>query len=202
MKDAPSPLPWVTGLTTLAGLAAVIGLGYLAWNHRPAAPAPGTNLATAPTLSPCRMDQDGYLRGSLHAAVNLDIDWRGEALACAGNARPDGTGLRLFFAGVAADSGERIVLVIGLEAGIAGLAGREVPASVTVIDEASSEFFHAGAGRCLSNVTAVQPLSDARFAYRVEGELYCAGAIPAVTGSHSVTLGDMAYAGRLALDPA
>jgi hypothetical protein len=148
------------------------------------------------------MPDDGYLRGRLHASTDLDIDWSGASLACAGNARPGEAGLRLFFAGQPEGSEDRLVLVIGLDAGIAGLAGREIPASVTLIDEASSQFFHAATGRCFSSVRAVQPLPDARYAYRIEGSLYCSGAIPAVSGEHSVTLGDIAYAGRLALDPA
>ena len=92
------------------------------------------------------------------------------------------------------------MLVLGFAADIAELAGREHPVNVTLIDEASSQFFHSPAERCFARIGEVTPLGGDPEAFRVEGDLYCAGAIASLTGPNSVTLGDMAFAGRLTLD--
>jgi hypothetical protein len=195
----PSPT-WLRAAAGLAGLAATGWLGYLALSQRPPAVATATAIPAAPALAACPLSPPGYLRGRLHGSDDLDIDWSGPALACAGNARPDNAGLRLFFAGHPGSDASRLVLVIGIDAPLARLAGHEHAARVTLIDEASSQFFHAGDGRCVARINAVAPLPGERFAYRVEGSLYCIGAIAAVSGDRSVTIGDLDFAGRLALD--
>jgi hypothetical protein len=191
---------WFSAISGLAGLITSLGLGYLALSQElpPPAVEQTAALAPPPPLEPCVMDRDGYWTGRVFGSEELDLDWRGNALTCAGNARPDGKGLRLFFAGFTAPGTDRLVLVLGIDAGIDGLAGREFPVSLTLIDEASSQFFHT-ADRCFTFIRDVAPLAAAG-SYRVEGDLYCAGAIPALSGTGSVTLGDMTYAGRITLD--
>jgi hypothetical protein len=201
--QAPEPRRsgWLNGLAGVAGVAASLWLGYLVMRIEPPLRPSASSLPSAPVLEPCTMTPDGYLRGRLRGSTDIVVDWSGPSLACAGNARPGGAGLRLFFAGRTGAGEDRLVLVIGLDADITGLAGRELPASVTLIDEASSQFFHTSGGRCFTSVDSVAPLAAGSYTYRVEGRLYCAGAIAAVAGERSVTLGDIAYAGRLALDP-
>lgn len=202
MQQPDSPTPaWLAAIATLAGIATAAWLGYLALSQELPAPRPAATerLGAPPSLAPCVMERNGFWRGRITGSASLDVDWSGADLACAGNARPAGRGLRLFFAGRPGAGTERLVLVIGIEAGLDELAGREHEASVTLIDEASSQFFHGAANRCFTRVREVAPLPDAR-SWRVEGELYCAGAIAAVAGVNSVTLGDMAYAGRLTLE--
>ncbi len=202
--SAPTRISWLSALSGVAGLIATLWLGFqvLTLRLQAPAPAPATGGTAAldppPPLEPCHLgDREGFLAGRMFGSEALEIDWRGDALACAGNARPDGGGLRLFFAGNPAGAPERLVLVLGIGAGIDGLAGRESPVSVTLIDEASSQFFHSAADRCFTLVRDVAALGDG--SYRLEGDLYCVGAIPAVSGAASVTLGDMKYAGRLTL---
>ena len=201
-NHAPAGSPWSSSLSGLAGLAAALGLGYLALSQRLPAPTvqQRERFGAPPMLAPCTMDRDGYFTGRIFASTAVDIDWSGNALTCAGNARPDGQGLRLFFAGQLGESDDRLVLVLGIAAGVADLAGREHPVSLTLIDEASSQFFHSQPDRCFTRIREVTPLGGGHEAFRVEGDLYCAGAIASVTGSNSVTLGDMAFAGRLTLD--
>jgi hypothetical protein len=191
----------LSGFVGTAGLAAIGWLGYQVLSLQLPVHARESTARAAPELALCRMPTNGYLRGRLHGTADLDIDWSGAALACSGNARPGDAGVRLFFAGHPAGSEDRLVLVIGIGADVAQLAGRELPASVTLIDEASSQFFHSGDDRCLTRISAVEPLPDERYSYRVAGDLYCAGAVPAVAGGGTVTLGDLAFAGRLVLDP-
>ncbi|WKZ12299.1 MAG: hypothetical protein QY320_14635 [Gammaproteobacteria bacterium] len=184
----------------LAGLAVSLALGYLALNQRlPAPPAQGSGEVM--TLTPCNMEPPGYWTGHIFGATTLEVNWRGAALACAGDARPDGRGLRLFLAGRPGAGSDRLLMVLGIAAGIDDLPGGEHAVSVTLLDEASSRFFHAATGRCFTRIGSVTPLAAPAHSYRVEGDLYCSGAIGSVTGDGSVTLGDMAYAVRLTLDP-
>lgn len=187
-------------LANLAGLLTAVGLGALVLVQRlpPPPPAPVAGFA-APDLAPCVMDRDGYWRGRISGAGTLDLDWRGTALACAGDARPGGRGLRLYFAGHPAAAPERLLLILGIAAGIDDLAGHEYPVSVTLIDEASNLFFHDPGGRCFAQVNTVVPLSDQPRSWRIDGELYCAGALAAVGGAPSVSIGDTAWSGRLTL---
>lgn len=200
-RDSATPAPVLGALASVAGVVAVLGLGALALTQSPPPEATaGTpdGLGAPPALGPCTMAPEGYWRGTVTGSGRLELDWRGATLACAGNARPGGRGLRLFFAGRPGAGRDRLVLVLGLDARIDGLAGREHPVSLTLIDEQSSQFFHSPGDRCFTRVAGVTPLG-APGEYRVEGELYCAGAIAAVTGDAAVTLGDMYYAGRLSL---
>jgi hypothetical protein len=202
-SGSPARSSWFGALWGAAGLAASVWLAYLALSQRlPAPPAAGESrgLTAAPALAPCVMDRQGYWKGRVFGSESLDINWSGEALGCAGNARPGGGGLRLFFAGHPAADEDRLVMVLGIGAAIDELAGREYPVSVTLIDEATSQFFHAPGDRCFTRIREVTPLEASPGSYRIEGDLYCAGAIASVSGANSVTLGDMSYAGRLTLD--
>lgn len=144
------------------------------------------------------MDREGYLSGQLFGAIDLDFDWSGAALACEGNARPENRGLRLFFAGQPHYAAERLVLVLGIDADLDDLAGSEHAVKLTIIDEDQARFFNSGEGRCWTRVDEVVAYAPGG-SYRVDGELYCAGALPSLTDSTSVTPGSIVYSGRLTL---
>lgn len=198
-SQTQAPPAGLNALAALGGLVACGWLGYLALSQQLPAPSKSGPLGAPPALAPCVMDRDGYLIGHIYGTAQLDIDWRGAALSCAGNARPNGAGLRLFFAGQAG-SEDRLLLVLGIAADVSTLMGREHDVSVTLIDEASGQFFHSPADRCFTRVREVSELPAARAVWRVDGDLYCAGALPSVSDQSSVTLGDMAYSGRLTLE--
>lgn len=196
----PSPPP--SAFASAAGVVVAVGLATLfAIQYIPAGPtaASGDSLGAPPTLAPCAMAPDGYWRGQLTGTASIDIDWQGSAFTCGGNARPGGRGLRLFLAGRPGPEPDRLVLVLGLAAGIGDLAGREHPVSLTLIDEQSSQFFHSPGDRCFTRVAGVTPLGPPG-EYRVEGDLWCIGAVAAVSGDAALTLGEMAYAVRLTLE--
>ncbi len=201
-KSIPASPGWLDALSSAAGLAVSLGLGWLALSQRlPEPPQTASDKSDSlPALAPCVMPRDGFWKGRIVGSESLDLDWSGAALSCAGIERPDGQGLRLFFAGHPHPGNDQLRFALGITASLADLAGREHVANLTVIDEASSQFFHSPGGRCFTYVSDVAPLDGAPGTYRVEGELYCAGAIPSVSGLSSVTLGDIAYAGRLTLD--
>jgi hypothetical protein len=180
----------------------VLVLGYFAFTLRP--PAPGTaaapRLDSPPELHVCLMDRDGYLTGRLFGAIDFAVDWVGSALSCDGNARPGDQGLRLFFAGAPGNSAERLVIVLGIGTRIENLNGEEHDANLTIIDEARDRFYNSGANRCWTRVFDVVPLAATPDqVYRVDGEIYCAGAIPSLTDTTSITPGTLSYSGRLTL---
>src|ERR1700722_6025185 len=52
-----------------------------------------------PGHSACLGDGPGYVRARIRGALNVDLSWKDAQLACSGEARPDGSGLRVSFAG-------------------------------------------------------------------------------------------------------
>src|SRR5689334_15683470 len=56
----------------------------------------------------CLPTGNGFLRARIRGALNLDIDWRNAELECDGAARPNGSGIRLSFAGPLRSDGRRM----------------------------------------------------------------------------------------------
>ena len=83
----------------------------------------------------CLPTGDGYLRASIRGALNLDIDWKNAEIECDGGPRPDGSALRISFAGPQHQDGRRLRLVFGVESVREGRSGSELPTNLTVIFE-------------------------------------------------------------------
>src|SRR5215475_5931099 len=79
----------------------------------------------------CLPGGNGYLRARIRGAMNLDIDWHDAELECDGGPRPDGTGLRVSFAGPKHSDGRRLRLVFGVAAVREGRSGHELPTNLT-----------------------------------------------------------------------
>ena len=112
--------------------------------------------------------------------------------------RPDGAGVRLVFA--PADATEpQLVFVIGIDGAPDDWPGTEHGATITIIDEGRGRFFSSGGmDRCWTRILAAEPLGDpSEASVQIDGEVYCAGAIPALNQAGSVTLGEFRYSGRL-----
>jgi len=107
-----------------------------------AAPCAGPADAAAPAAAHgCLASGNGYLRATIRGAMNLDINWDNGDLECEGGPRPDGSGLRLAFAGPPHPDGRRVRLVFGVEAAHEGRAGRDLPTNLTVIFEGEERLF-------------------------------------------------------------
>jgi hypothetical protein len=186
---------------TLEILALVIVLAmivYISVSLKKSAPLATAPLATQ-TLQSCHLGDTGYLRGRLYGTLTMDIDWHGARLACDGVLRPEGDGIRLFFSPVKPDGEPRLVMVIGISGAPQELIQEEHAANITLIDGAGGRIFSSsGQDRCWTTVTAVTDGGNDT-GYRVEGTAYCAGALPALNETGSVTLGEFSYAGRLSL---
>jgi hypothetical protein len=97
----------------------------------------------------CLPTGNGYLRARIRGALNLDINWQNADLECDGGLRPDGSALRMSFAGPSHGDGRRLRLVFGVRAVSEGRAGRELPTNLTVILEGEERVFATrGDDRC------------------------------------------------------
>lgn len=203
MPAAPPTAPALRQASSLLATVGVLLTGALALLQTPppvpaASGAPGQKLAEA-----CPPGAGGFFRGRFFGALDLTADWSAPAMTCDGMRRPDGSGARLYFAGAGPASG-RVAVVIGLESRDALSGGAELPANVTVIDETDGRFFSsAGPGRCWARIGQVTPVSHRPghpAGSRIEGLVYCLGALPSVGDRSSLTLGDLQFSGWLAAD--
>lgn len=148
-------------------------------------------------MTPCVMDQDGYLRGRLYGSIDQALDWRGATMLCDGMLRPEGEGIRLVFAEQNNPEQPGLVLVIGLAQAVLGDSRKELEANVTVIDQNSGQFYSTqDEPRCWTQFSKQLQLRGTSIeTWRLDGELYCASALAALTGTGSVTLSDITFSG-------
>ena len=122
--------------------ALTLGLALAALPALASGPAAAPPVATAhPVTGGCLPTGNGYLRARIRGALNLDINWHNADLECEGGLRPDGSGLRVSFAGPPHGDGRRLRLVFGVRAVSEGHAGRELPTNLTVILEGEERVF-------------------------------------------------------------
>ncbi len=104
---------------------------------------PGAALADASPAAGqgCLAAGNGYLRARIRGAMNLDLDWHNAEIECDGGPRPDGSGLRVSFAGPRHADGRRLRLVFGVGSVHEGRTGRALPTNLTVIFEGEERLF-------------------------------------------------------------
>jgi hypothetical protein len=104
---------------------------------------PGAAIADASPAAAqgCLPAGNGYLRARIRGAMNLDIDWHNAEIECDGGPRPDGSGLRVSFAGPRHADGRRLRLVFGVGSVHEGRTGRALPTNLTVIFEGEERLF-------------------------------------------------------------
>ena len=102
--------------------------------------------ASTPSNAPhkangCLPGGNGYLRARIRGALNLDIDWHNAEIECEGGPRPDGSGLRVSFAGPQHADGRRLRMVFGVGTAKEGRTGHDLPTNLTVIFEGEERLF-------------------------------------------------------------
>src|SRR5581483_12106980 len=95
-----------------------------------AVPGPVSTPAGAPAAKPshgCLASGNGYLRARIRGALSLDVDLHNAELECDGGARPDGSGIRVSFAGPLRSDGRRLRMVFGIGKASEGQPARALP---------------------------------------------------------------------------
>ena len=183
-------------LLRVLNLFCIAIIGWLILDIEPGKFA-ATNDFAPRVMTPCVMDKDGYMRGRLYGSIEKALDWRGAAMLCDGMLRPEGEGIRLVFAEQTNPEQPGLVFVIGLADAVLGDSSKELEANVTVIDQNSGQFYSTqDEPRCWTRFSQQQQLrGTSSETWRLDGELYCASALAALTGAGSVTLADITFSG-------
>jgi len=194
------------GLVSACGVIAVIALGI--WPFVQPVQQPESNPLLdnleASNPVPCVLDEAGYLRGRIYGSLDIALDLKGDALLCNGLYYPDDRRARLVFTGAASGPFANLTLVVALSDFDSGESGNELDTNLTLVDAGQSRFFSTqGSGRCWSDIEQYPAGKDSdQDIIRVSGELYCAGAIPQISGQGSITINELSFSGRLAVNQA
>jgi hypothetical protein len=185
----------------VAGLAAPLAQSA----DTPAAPAAAATPAPAakPLSKPtgCLPSGNGFLRARIRGALNLDIDWHNAELECEGAARPDGSGIRLSFAGPIHTDGRRMRMVFGVTDTAEGNSGSALPTNLTVIFEGEKRLFATrGDDRC-----TVDKLNQERFgalggptrSYRVVARGFCIEPVAGLSANERIVVSSFDFAGQV-----
>lgn len=144
---------------------------------------------------------DGRLTVELYGSISASIDWRSDALACAGMPRPENEGARVRMSGPLATGDEvrTIAFILGLPDLEVGQSGNELPTNVTLIEEGTGRFYSTpDTSGCWTDVRSQLPIgADNDQLYRIEGTLYCISPLAELNGSTSVTFTELNFTGRI-----
>jgi hypothetical protein len=145
----------------------------------------------------CVGDGTGYVRARIRGALNMDVNWQDAQLTCGGEARPDGNGLRMSFAGPG-PNGKIMRLVFGVGAAREGRPGRELPTNLTVLLDGGGIFATRGDDKCtLDALTQRQlPGQSGLRAWRIEARGFCVAPANAVGGNGRILVSRFDFAGR------
>jgi hypothetical protein len=133
--------------------------------------------------------------------LNLDIDWQNAELECEGEVRPNGSGIRLSFAGPLRSDGRRLRLVFGVTNAAEGNSGSALPTNLTVIFEGEKRLFATrGDDRC-----TVDKLDQERLGalggptrtYRVVARGFCIAPVTSVSGDERIVVNSFDFAGHV-----
>ncbi len=173
-----------------------------------AAPDPGGGAAQdldpnlvrkiTPGASACLGDGTGYVRARIRGALNMDVSWKDAQLACAGDARPDGSGLRVSFAGPG-PGGKVLRLVFGISSAHEGKPGRELPTNLTVLLDGGRIFATRGDDKCTMDQLSQRqlPATPGLRAWRIEARGFCVTPANAIDGKGRILVSRFDFAGRL-----
>jgi hypothetical protein len=192
----PQSNRWLDALILALNLSCIAAIGWLLTSLS-AEPGAEANVFAPRQMSPCVMDQDGYMRGQLYGAVQQQLDWQGDTMLCDGMPRPEGRGIRLVFSQSIDPNVPGLMMVIGVAGAVLGAPEEELEANVTIIDQTSGKFYSTQKQpRCWTRLTSQLRLTGTvDELWRLDGSLYCASALAALVGPGSVTLGDIEYSG-------
>jgi hypothetical protein len=147
---------------------------------------------------------NGYLRAKIRGAMKLDVDLHDSELECDGGARPDGSGIRISFAGPLRSDGRRIRMVFGVAGTTEGSAGRALPTNLTVIFEGEQRLFATrGDDKCTADELSqerVGALGGPVRSYRIVARGFCIAPVSALNGSEKILINSFDFAGSVTFE--
>ena len=148
----------------------------------------------------CLQAGNGYLRARIRGTLNLDIDWHNGEIECDGGSRPDGSGIRVSFAGPRQSDGRRLRMVFGVGEAKEGRSGRELPTNLTVIFEGEDRLFATrGDGRCTVyelEQERLGALGGPRRTYRIVARGFCVDPASTLSGDGRILVSRFDFAGN------
>jgi hypothetical protein len=154
----------------------------------------------------CLAEGNGYLRAKIRGALQLDVNLHNAELECDGGARPDGSGIRVSFAGPLHSDGRRLRMVFGIATAVEGIPGRALPTNLTVIFEGEQRMFATrGDDKC-----TVDELSQERVgalggpvrSYRVIARGFCIVPVNALNNEEKIVVNSFDFAGSVTFEDA
>jgi hypothetical protein len=197
----PAQKPFVLEPIVLLGLLALPLLAGCGRHATAVAPAPSSTkqAGAAPVVAGCLPTHNGYLRGRLRGAENLDIDWRDAELQCDGGPRPEQRGIRLTFAGPELPGGHHLRFVFGIADAPPSGHARDLPANVTILFEGEPRLYSTrGEDKCtIDELIAAQIPASSPKRLRVSARGFCVGPAAAVGGGTGLLLSRFDFAGSV-----
>jgi hypothetical protein len=170
----------------------------------PANPPAGLPVAGSKSTHGCLASGDGYLRARIRGALQLDVSLRNAELECDGGPRPDGSGIRVSFAGPARSDGRRLRMVFGVAKATEGVQGRELPTNLTVIFEGEQRMFATrGDDKCTVdefNQERVGALGGPIRTYRVIARGFCIVPVQALNSEQTIVVSRFDFAGNVTFE--
>jgi hypothetical protein len=178
--------------------AAVSCLGIAACG--PAASTSGEATEPEPAYS-VGCGAEGAFQARLYGAIAAELAWSSPQYECRGMPRPDGQGVRLFFAGLDAASGERLAFILAIPGFDRDATGREFDSTLTVIEEGSGRFFSTALdASCVTDIAAIDTPGPDAERLAVHGAVFCVAPLAEVNGDSSVSIAELSFAGMLDWD--
>jgi len=160
--------------------------------------------AGAKNLHGCLASGDGYLRARIRGALVLDVSLRNSELECDGGPRPDGSGIRVSFAGPARSDGRRLRMVFGVARATEGALGRELPTNLTVIFEGEQRMFATrGDDKCTVDEFKQERLGTPgghTRNYRVIARGFCIAPVKALNSEQTIVVNSFDFAGNITFE--
>src|SRR5262249_40685199 len=131
----------------------------------------------------------------------LDVNWHDAEIECDGGARPDGTGIRLSFAGPLQSDGRRLRLVFGIAGTGEGTQGNALPTNLTVIFEGEQRLFSTRReDRCTVDSLKQErtgTLAGPTRTYRVIARGFCIDPVGGLSSNETIVVNSFDFAGRI-----
>jgi hypothetical protein len=170
----------------------------------PANPLSSLPAAGSKSTHGCLASGDGFLRARIRGALQLDVSLHNSELECDGGPRPDGSGIRVSFAGPARSDGRRLRMVFGVATATEGVNSRELPTNLTVIFEGEERMFATrGDDRCTVdefNQERVGALGGPIRTYRVIARGFCIAPVKALNSEQTILVNSFDFAGTITFE--